>query len=70
MYYPQRPHQIDYLFGWRFLFSPELRAQVRRKANQSRWLWTLYMLGGSVSLLLSTLGATFLIFLAWQAFAS
>ena len=45
-----RRHQIDYMFGLRYLFSPTYRDQVRHNWSNSPGLRVLYMFGGIISI--------------------
>lgn len=44
-----RRHQIDYMFGLRYVFSPAYRAQVHSTFGNNTVLRVLYMIGGLVS---------------------
>jgi dolichol kinase len=50
----QRSYQIDYFYGWRYLFSPEFRDQARKKTGKSLMLHSMFMVGGFISILLSS----------------
>ena len=45
-----RSHQIDYMFGLRYVFSPGYRAEVRNTWGQNTGIKVLYMIGGLISI--------------------
>lgn len=45
-----RRHQIDYMFGLRYVFSPTYRAKVRTSWSQNTGLRVLYTFGGLISI--------------------
>ena len=53
-----RRHQIDYMFGLRYAFSPTYRDRIRKSCSDCTSLKVFYMLGGfiSITVVLSALG--------------
>jgi hypothetical protein len=44
-----RRYQIDYMSGFRYVFSPAYRAKIRNNCGGSTCLKVLYMFGGLIS---------------------
>ncbi len=61
-----RNYQIDYFFGWRYLFSAKFRQQVKQKWGSNFMLRSLFFIGGFTGILLTLTAVVLLILAIWQ----
>jgi len=61
-----RSYQIDYFFGWRYLFSAKFRQQVKQKWGSNLMLRSLFFIGGFTGILLSLTAVVILFLAIWQ----
>lgn len=58
-------YQIDYLSGWRYIFSSNYREHAKQIWGSNRILQCLFLVGYIISILLTSAAAVLLIQLFW-----
>ncbi len=59
-------YRFDYFCGWRYLFSPAFRAQLRNRWGRSTWLKALCYSGVLISLVVTSTFAVLALLATWH----